>query len=100
ARTLFYSLSLHDALPIFLVIRARKLRILMSGKNLCILNRGISYQVFAKHLSIPQMLRQSHKRSKFMIRKERYAGLIFKFPPCNRSEEHTSELQSRENLVC
>src|SRR5690606_39645115 len=22
------------------------------------------------------------------------------FPPCSRSEEHTSELQSRENLVC
>src|SRR5690606_14532620 len=26
--------------------------------------------------------------------------LIYRGPPVNRSEEHTSELQSRENLVC
>src|SRR5690606_41500347 len=27
-------------------------------------------------------------------------GLGRSFQPCSRSEEHTSELQSRENLVC
>src|SRR5690606_39982621 len=30
----------------------------------------------------------------------RAAGGIAARPPCRRSEEHTSELQSRENLVC
>src|SRR5690606_41435052 len=42
--------------------------------------------------------------SVYLLRRKWYSHLNFmgfKFVPCSsRSEEHTSELQSRENLVC
>src|SRR5436309_9950882 len=69
ATTEIYTLSLHDALPIF------------SGSG--------TYQA--------RSVRRSTKRSCSPI--PQFArGWIAQWQP--RSEEHTSELQSRENLVC
>src|SRR2546429_7880372 len=74
ATTEIYTLSLHDALPIFGVIPAsRTLRICASH----------SFSTSAS-----TRLRPRRRRS-------RLSG-----PPANRSEEHTSELQSRLHLVC
>src|SRR5690606_41796887 len=66
--TAIYTLSLHDALPIFLFIAAG-----------------------AFHTAKPSDL-MPELQGRFPIRVE--------LDPLGRSEEHTSELQSRENLVC
>src|SRR3989442_3461937 len=69
ATTEIYTLSLHDALPIFLRRRRRRFRARLDGSRL--LRAG---------LPGPGLLR----------------GRL----PDHRSEEHTSELQSRPHLVC
>src|SRR5690606_42094310 len=74
-----YSLSLHDALPIC----ARKID--LSARNL-----SKSFCVYTLGLTFPSD--QSICRRK--------CGAIFSLKGEFRSEEHTSELQSRENLVC
>src|SRR2546430_5816808 len=77
ATTEIYTLSLHDALPIFVVRRPDKARLAggvtdgRDARGVRILRTTISVIAFI----VP--LRRSH-----------------------RSEEHTSELQSQSNLVC
>src|SRR5690606_40367313 len=66
------TLSLHDALPIF---RAAVHREVLGGRHRLQVTRIVALQ--AAH--------------------ERHASA---WRSCARSEEHTSELQSRENLVC
>src|SRR5438067_2733538 len=70
ATTEIYTLSLHDALPIY---KARR----------------IGRQVLAKYRSLGPRCRAAQARTR---RKGR--------PAFSRSEEHTSELQSRFDLVC
>src|SRR5690606_40279033 len=65
ATTVFYTLSLHDALPIY-----------------------------SRLLPKPEQLNESAARTA-----QAWAGKSA-LPSSLRSEEHTSELQSRENLVC
>src|SRR5436309_10913584 len=79
ATTTIYTLSLHDALPIFLAARTnREKRLAVAPtENL----RFLRFAVFSRN-----RFRHRNLRKDFFMRR--------------RSEEHTSELQSRENLVC
>src|SRR3712207_8858568 len=75
ATTEIYTLSLHDALPIFAVQRRR------AGRSPRAHHRGGRAGADRAHLPVPLRRRPEHR-----------AVL--------RSEEHTSELQSRQYLVC
>src|SRR3712207_9374527 len=71
ATTEIYTLSLHDALPIFFGVRVhyhKVVRVYIQGKT-------VVQVVLGKNSAV-------------------YNGLVI------RSEEHTSELQSRQYLVC
>src|SRR5690606_41433375 len=82
ASTVIYSLSLHDALPIFLV------------------GRGASPALVGS-LQGPRVRFTGEVDD---VRPHLESGAVFAAPlriaTGIRSEEHTSELQSRENLVC
>src|SRR5690606_41306606 len=79
--TELYTLSLHDALPIF-------------HRNIQRQSRACSPSQYNLHhslwLAVPNKGRVKQNR----------AGASDPQSPQTRSEEHTSELQSRENLVC
>src|SRR5690606_41738052 len=76
----FFSLSLHDALPIseFVPTHSRP-----SGISLCLLRSRLRLASFAN------VGGAADEHVSFVLH-----GRV------GRSEEHTSELQSRENLVC
>src|SRR5947209_14433092 len=74
ATTEIYTLSLHDALPIYIIRRGKR--------------TGIRQVEAELHLRLPDPSGASRAGGKF-------APL-----PLLRSEEHTSELQSRQYLVC
>src|SRR5690606_40954718 len=100
APTEISTLSLHDALPILgatfkNLVKSIHLQVIL------ILQRGITCQLsreYLCHAVLPQfcnrlgIIKQYRQRS--------LNGLEFLFSYNWRSEEHTSELQSRENLVC
>src|SRR5688572_31600542 len=75
ATTEIYTLSLHDALPIFSAADAGAQVTLGMGRNGLQARRGLAF--------LPSHPHQPAARS-----------------PSHRSEEHTSELQSQSNLVC
>src|SRR5207302_11118808 len=79
APTVFYPLSLHDALPICLLCLGDSAHA-MSPVGGVGINLAIQDAVAAANILVQPLLRGA-------VRDE-------------RSEEHTSELQSRENLVC
>src|SRR5690606_40567117 len=89
-----YTLSLHDALPISLEIRKE----LLNGKNLDLLVVCAPCQPFSSQGEKDS----ADGRARLILSAVRFAEvlkpklILFE----NRSEEHTSELQSRENLVC
>src|SRR5690606_42105273 len=85
ATTVIYSLSLHDALPICTSIEAY----FCAREKTC--HGAAEYCASARHNA-----RQATRFAAF--KRARRAGLSA--PTLPRSEEHTSELQSRENLVC
>src|SRR5690606_41665825 len=93
--TLIYSLSLHDALPIYFVC----VEFILSGQP--------DYQKY-ESLPPPKVLHCNmnlHSSLEtlppFAIKVKTSSFVILpSFPVPFRSEEHTSELQSRENLVC
>src|SRR5690606_42028679 len=81
-----YTLSLHDALPISqmnpdLVIHSMKL---------------MSLQIIVSLKTVLTLSKPAVQCSK-QLKGERYQKSVI---TTTRSEEHTSELQSRENLVC
>src|SRR5690606_41464252 len=80
-----YTLSLHDALPIYLADRYASLLVLGGGSNLVLPPQveGLVAQVALAGVRLVEA-----RPNAWIIE----AGA--------RSEEHTSELQSRENLVC
>src|SRR5690606_41625860 len=82
--TKIYTLSLHDALPISNMKTKRKFYPNLQTKRFFIPeeNRWITLKVSTSAIKT--------------INKNGITAVINKF----RSEEHTSELQSRENLVC
>src|SRR5690606_39302939 len=77
-----YTLSLHDALPISAVSARRR----ASSRASSTAQRAKIVRLRLRRLRQPQMNRAS--------------APIHTSEPLKRSEEHTSELQSRENLVC
>src|SRR5690606_41134377 len=93
-----YTLSLHDALPISRLERETPLRQRASAYSKLVANRT---------RSVTDSLR-SHKTRNGKLRSSPSVAATScratpKSPQTNspaRSEEHTSELQSRENLVC
>src|SRR3712207_8265113 len=76
ATTEIYTLSLHDALPICSVM---------------------SRVILAKPTSCPVSSRMA---SMTTLAKNRLPSLRWRQASASRSEEHTSELQSRQYLVC
>src|SRR5690606_41701430 len=92
----FYTLSLHDALPILAVhVRAGEIQFERVGAFRL---AGLRERLPVLQLGVAA--RTGHDR-----RDEDVIRVLFldagnpRHPPV-RSEEHTSELQSRENLVC
>src|SRR5690606_40933624 len=89
-----YTLSLHDALPIYFFGKHPKLLEMvsrMSDEDVWRLNRGghDPYKVYAAFNAAV-----NHEGQPTVILAKTIKGYGM------RSEEHTSELQSRENLVC
>src|SRR5690606_39762517 len=78
--SVIYTLSLHDALPIYMVGVPGP-----PAKGAAI---GVDVETAARHHFV---LRMAFKMPCYRPQRPRHQ---------HRSEEHTSELQSRENLVC
>src|SRR5690606_41706388 len=87
--TFFYTLSLHDALPIFptAIHVSFFMRFRIALRLGCPVPMA-SPAIYRRPRSLPRQER------------ERPASKTPAASNCMRSEEHTSELQSRENLVC
>src|SRR5690606_42094857 len=97
ATSVLYPLSLHDALPILNQALSREPSIAVAAaavaeaQDVLFLGRGAMF---------PLALEGALKLKEISyIHAEGYASGELKHGPI-RSEEHTSELQSRENLVC
>src|SRR5690606_40896963 len=84
ASTHIYTLSLHDALPIFPTGRAGG----CAGWRMAVAFRCGPYS------------RDPETRDERRFAPRGPSPGEWLWPWCQRSEEHTSELQSRENLVC
>src|SRR5690606_41900932 len=81
------TLSLHDALPIYLSSQGRpdRQRLVWSGR-------------LAGYRHVPNPSPKPFQR--VQIHEESFSSQTHSAGDRRRSEEHTSELQSRENLVC
>src|SRR5690606_40078752 len=95
ATTDTYPLSLHDALPIC----RHSTRPIIKGENLTMVNDGWSAVLFISYklLTRPMPIRSARANN---LAGQQIADFRRCLPLAHRSEEHTSELQSRENLVC
>src|SRR5206468_12305693 len=82
--TEIYTLSLHDALPIC--------------RNGCALSPGASKRITAQLHH--RRAAPAHSREWRACAYHAAPGTSFGSRRCSRSEEHTSELQSRSDLVC
>src|SRR5690606_41290595 len=92
ATTLLYLLSLHDALPILNITLTRPATRQM--QHLIIIARHI-------YTHAKRTVQCKHIRTFIAILHRTSNGsIITEYTIGQRSEEHTSELQSRENLVC
>src|SRR5206468_12935703 len=82
-----YTLSLHDALPILITCTSR----------LCALFRTQSpHDFFSNEICAAVIVAMNPSQASTPSR----TPSVTDFPPRFRSEEHTSELQSRSDLVC
>src|SRR5690606_39592220 len=89
ARSAVATLSLHDALPIFRSSWPRGVMQVKSQESSVCSGTADWTNKVERSGSIPAAMRVAARSN---IRSESSSG--------SRSEEHTSELQSRENLVC
>src|SRR5690606_39532172 len=93
-----HTLSLHDALPIYSPLLGAKAPITGASSE-----KGAPDE--SPHSSpllptpAPKLCRPSHRSQPFFSSSSRPDTCTVR-PSTARSEEHTSELQSRENLVC
>src|SRR5690606_41940717 len=89
--------SLHDALPILLEL---------SPPTVCIQAGGLGYEIdvpMSTLYKLPSTGQSVTLHTHLAIREDAHVLYGFATPAervAFRSEEHTSELQSRENLVC
>src|SRR5690606_41948242 len=92
--TVFYTLSLHDALPIY------------DDEFELLVERLEHIDVAVECVEVLRHLKAVVEQQAFVVRRvvRHHEGRrrikSFDQQPAFRSEEHTSELQSRENLVC
>src|SRR5690606_40025544 len=98
AATQIYTLSLHDALPIYIpVIAITGSNGKTTTKELVTTALSTTFSVHAtrgnlnNHIGVPLTLLSVPDGTEL---------IICEMGANHRSEEHTSELQSRENLVC
>src|SRR5690606_39308310 len=84
------TLSLHDALPIYTGVKLTREQIMVAE---AMIQRGVSIRHMAKQFGVREGALRYRLRQ--LAEGERPDGRSRQ-----RSEEHTSELQSRENLVC
>src|SRR5207302_2948736 len=93
-----YTLSLHDALPIFLISS----HILTELAEICTGAIFIERGKVLRSGTLEQLLAEGLGQRTVVVRTlgplEGLLAHLLSQP--DRSEEHTSELQSRENLVC
>src|SRR5699024_12852627 len=97
--TVIYNLSLHDALPIFSSVNTLGYRVPQKSRI------GADRPVSETFLSPLRFLSEYHfpvyyAKNLDKNRNEQNLQIGQKAPFCRRSEEHTSELQSRFDLVC
>src|SRR5690606_40909588 len=90
------TLSLHDALPIWLLLKWA-LAWLVAEALLLTLAIVLYRRIVNQRQHRLSHQRQVRQRKRLLKRAQKIAQLL---PGMVRSEEHTSELQSRENLVC
>src|SRR5690606_39601643 len=88
ATTDIYTLSLHDALPIFFLQREK-----VSGWSKDPISSSVLLLILYIFISLPLV---EWPGSVIRNNLSQFVKAVVFF----RSEEHTSELQSRENLVC
>src|SRR5690606_41121807 len=84
-----YSLSLHDALPIFQIIS-------MSSQELLVRSCTGGNWLTARIAGVVNKKSRPPLKARFCQLTNGHSN----YTRSRRSEEHTSELQSRENLVC
>src|SRR5690606_42017008 len=86
-----YSLSLHDALPIFQIV-------LIEIGEVCDVLHGLAPDILGRGLEVlSELLADVLDPGRDVLGG---VHLLSLGSERDRSEEHTSELQSRENLVC
>src|SRR5690606_41786822 len=96
ATTDIYTLSLHDALPIFRTSQEHLLALVNDLLNVSRLESGqLKYDLAP--VPVQRLLLDLEA---MILPQAQGKGVAFEREDCSRSEEHTSELQSRENLVC
>src|SRR5690606_40182368 len=94
--TMIYTLALHDALPISIIL---EIAVLLSVSVFGTISGGGGNDIIPTILSCALLFAMGLQNalvtrvSGSVVRTTHLTGLF-------RSEEHTSELQSRENLVC
>src|SRR5690606_40949545 len=98
--TAIYTLSLHDALPIF----TKKISELQGQikEYTGTITLGATTPSYDLETEINETFPTEHITDELILETtKQFIGIIDQFPPIfsARSEEHTSELQSRENLV-
>src|SRR5690606_41849154 len=95
AIALLYTLSLHDALPIYALddFKDRMIYGISTGT----LDDGIAAAIES---GTPKPTKRIESLHRLQNEGFRTYGMICPSLPQERSEEHTSELQSREKLVC
>src|SRR5207249_11835347 len=95
ATTEIYTLSLHDALPIFFMGMGEPLANLKNViRAIRIINASWGLRIGARHITV------STSGLAPQIKKLADEPLQIRLAVSLRSEEHTSELQSRFDLVC
>src|SRR5690606_42052894 len=95
-----YTISLHDALPISIMVKIE------AGKEVDVIKAvQASYKEFNPGFPFVYKFLDEDYQSLYAAEQRvavlsRYFAGLAVLISCLRSEEHTSELQSRENLVC
>src|SRR5690606_41222602 len=96
---ILYCLSLHDALPILDTYFADPYKSIQRARNEN--TNGLIRQYLPKSSSFDDVSNEQTEQIEFALNHRPRKTLGWYTPSeVMRSEEHTSELQSRENLVC